>query len=147
MKSFFQDLFDYNHHMNMKILAFISDAFDIIPEKSIQLFSHILNAHHIRNCRIQSETPQFGVWDPQTLITMSTTNMHNYEISLKIIQEMDINQTVVYKNTQGQEYENTIRDILFHVINHGTYHRGQIATDFRKNGLEPLATDYIFWKR
>jgi uncharacterized damage-inducible protein DinB len=147
MKSFFQDLFDYNHHMNMKILAFISDAFDIIPEKSIQLFSHILNAHHIWNCRIQSETPQFGVWDPQTLITMSTTNMHNYEISLKIIQEMDINQTVVYKNTQGQEYENTIRDILFHVINHGTYHRGQIATDFRKNGLEPLATDYIFWKR
>lgn len=147
MKSFFQDLFDYNHHMNMKILAFISDAFDIIPEKSIQLFSHILNAHHIWNCRIHSETPQFGVWDPQTLITMSTTNMHNYEISLKIIQEMDINQTVVYKNTQGQEYENTIRDILFHVINHGTYHRGQIATDFRKNGLEPLATDYIFWKR
>lgn len=28
-----------------------------------------------------------------------------------------------------------------------TYHRGQIATDFKNTGLQPLVTDYIFYKR
>jgi uncharacterized damage-inducible protein DinB len=44
-------------------------------------------------------------------------------------------------------FTNTIKDILFHIINHSTNHRGQIAVDFRNNGLEPLVLDYVFYKR
>ncbi|QLH28398.1 MAG: hypothetical protein HWD63_02710 [Candidatus Parvibacillus calidus] len=39
-----------------------------------------------------------------------------------------------------------MKDIIFHIINHSTYHRGQIAMEFRQSGLEPLNTDYIFYK-
>src|SRR5438045_465791 len=35
---------------------------------------------------------------------------------------------LTYKNLAGEEYKNRICDILMHVINHGTHHRGQIIT-------------------
>ena len=54
---------------------------------------------------------------------------------------------VHYTNTNGQAFDNSVRDILFNVINHSTYHRGQIAREFREYGPEPLVTDYIFYKR
>ncbi|WP_209331385.1 DinB family protein [Lunatimonas salinarum] len=34
-----------------------------------------------------------------------------------------------------------------HIVNHSTYHRGQIATLFRESGLQPVVTDYIMLKR
>ena len=37
--------------------------------------------------------------------------------------------------------------MLFHFVNHSTYHRGQIASNLKEHGIEPLVTDYIFYKR
>ena len=71
----------------------------------------------------------------------------NYEHSLHILDKFDLTATMSYTNSKGQTFSNSIRDILFHVINHSTYHRAQIATEFKQNGLEPLVTDYIFYKR
>jgi uncharacterized damage-inducible protein DinB len=44
-------------------------------------------------------------------------------------------------------FSNDIKSIIFHVINHSTYHRGQIASEFKQNGLDPMVTDYILYKR
>lgn len=35
--------------------------------------------------------------------------------------------------------------ILRHVVNHGTYHRGQIAAKLKRLGVDPPATDLLFW--
>jgi uncharacterized damage-inducible protein DinB len=37
--------------------------------------------------------------------------------------------------------------MLFHIVNHSTNHRGQIAVDFKSNGITPLGLDYIHYKR
>jgi len=71
----------------------------------------------------------------------------NYENSLLILDKFDLNEIMNYKTTNGLAFNNSIRDTLFHVINHTSHHRGQIASDFRQNGLEPLVSDYIFYKR
>ncbi|MDO1499494.1 DinB family protein [Winogradskyella maritima] len=52
-----------------------------------------------------------------------------------------------YESSEGRLFANTVQDILFHIINHSAHHRGQIMMDLRQNGLEPLALDYIFYKR
>ena len=71
----------------------------------------------------------------------------NHEQSLQILDNVDLDKMIHYNNTKGEASVNSVRDILFHVINHSTYHRGQIATEFRQNGLDPLVTDYIYYKR
>ena len=58
-----------------------------------------------------------------------------------------ITKKIIYKNSKGIEFSNTVQDVIFHVINHSTYHRAQIASDLKANGIEPINTDYIFYKR
>jgi uncharacterized damage-inducible protein DinB len=35
--------------------------------------------------------------------------------------------------------------VIRHVVNHATYHRGQIASKLGRFGMEPPATDLIYW--
>lgn len=35
--------------------------------------------------------------------------------------------------------------LLRHVVNHSTYHRGQVAAKLKRLGIEPPATDLVFW--
>jgi uncharacterized damage-inducible protein DinB len=58
-------------------------------------------------------------------------------------------QTVVeYKNMKGDTFSNTVEELLYHVVNHGTFHRGQIVTILRELGYEDLSsTDLITYLR
>ena len=74
----------------------------------------------------------------------STTNWVNYlnEHKFETFEEM-----IFYKNTKGRKYESTIREIITQVINHSTYHRGQMAMLLSNSGMQPPATDYIAYRR
>lgn len=147
MKSFFKELLEYNHHFNQKLGDIFSAHPNKTSEKAIQLYSHILNAHQIWNNRIDPKQQAFTVWEIHPIQSSKHIDKMNFEHSLLILDSLDLNEIIHYTNSKGQPFRNSIRDMLFHVINHSTYHRGQIASDFRLSGLEPLITDYIFYKR
>ena len=35
--------------------------------------------------------------------------------------------------------------LLRHIVNHSTYHRGQVASKLKRFGIEPPNTDFFFW--
>jgi uncharacterized damage-inducible protein DinB len=35
--------------------------------------------------------------------------------------------------------------MLRHIVNHATYHRGQVASKLKRFGIEPPNTDFLFW--
>lgn len=56
--------------------------------------------------------------------------------------------TYAYKNMKGEPFEDPYENTLFHIVNHGTYHRGQITTMLRQAGVTTLAsTDLIHYLR
>src|SRR5690606_1649908 len=99
------------------------------------------------NNRIDPKQQTFGVWESHPIHECKDIDKMNFEHSLVILDKYDLNETIHYKNTQGQSFSNKIVDLFFHVINHSTYHRGQIATEFKQHGIDPLFTDYILYKR
>lgn len=147
MKQFFAGLFEYSHHYNQKIADVVISNPDNISEKALKLLSHILNAHQVWNNRIDATDKPFGVWDMHSTEDLKAIDKGNYEHSLLILDKYNLSETLHYSNTKGQAFENSIQDILFHVINHSTYHRAQIATELKQRHIEPPATDYIFFKR
>ena len=147
MKAFFNELFDYNFFCNKKIIT-QSIELQKVPDNTQKLFSHILNAHHIWNSRINGNTAEFNVWDIHDIKDWSDIHYENQRSSFEIITNADsFEKRIDYENSEGRLFTNNLKDILFHIINHSTNHRGQIAVDFRNNGLEPLVLDYVFYKR
>lgn len=59
----------------------------------------------------------------------------------------DLDRIVEYKNTKGQAFSNPMWQMLQHLVNHGTYHRGQVATMLRQLGAAPVSTDLIAFFR
>ncbi|UOB17567.1 DinB family protein [Abyssalbus ytuae] len=146
MKEFFEDIFEYHYHFNQKLVDLLINNSQKIDVKIISLFSHTLNAHQIWNSRILNAEP-FSVHQIHTLEECKTVDEHNYNNTLDILKGFDLDKTITYHNTKGQEFENSICQILFHVANHHTHHKGQIIFDLRQKEIEPIVTDYIFYKR
>ncbi len=147
MIPFFKELFAYNHHFNRQLATLFAAHADKTPVKSVKWFSHILNAHQVWNSRILPGKNRFGVWDVHDVNDLIEIDEVNYMDSMKILDQGSLQTEIKYLTSKGEPFTNTTRDILFHIINHSTYHRGQIAADFRQHGIEPIVTDYIFYKR
>ena len=119
-----------------------------VPQKVLERFSHILNAHHIWNARVIGKVPEYTVFQIHDIQHWGDIHYENQRASFEITSNADdFDKRIDYENTEGRLFTNTLQDILFHIINHSTHHRGQIAVDFRAHGLEPLSLDYIFYKR
>ncbi|HQT22504.1 MAG: damage-inducible protein DinB [Sphingobacteriales bacterium 17-39-43] len=147
MKQFFEELTEYSHHFNQKLIDVFIDNPDKISEKAEKFYNHILNAHQIWNNRIDPKQSVFGVWELHPVQDLKGIENANYEHTLQILNKYNLKLIINYSNSKGQLFSNSIQDMLFHIINHSTYHRGQVATEFKRQGLEPLVTDYIFFKR
>jgi uncharacterized damage-inducible protein DinB len=62
---------------------------------------------------------------------------------LRACPEENLSRPLPYTNMQGEVWIYTLWRVLFHVLNHQTYHRGQITTLLRQLGAAPVQTDYL----
>lgn len=146
-KTFLENIFQYNHYVNVKLFDAIKNHQTILPEKVIALFSHIQNAHHIWIARIMNTTPVFEAFQIHPIQDIEKINEDNHLTVIQIINNESLSKVIQYRTSKGEIFSNNIQDILFHIVNHSTYHRAQIATLFRASGITPLVTDYISYKR
>jgi uncharacterized damage-inducible protein DinB len=57
-------------------------------------------------------------------------------------------EKMVYRNMRNMPYETVKEEILFHVVNHSSYHRGQAITIMRELGVTEINnTDLITYLR
>jgi uncharacterized damage-inducible protein DinB len=61
---------------------------------------------------------------------------------------LDSGQTMAYTNLTGEAQTSTVGEIVRHIVNHATHHRGQIVTMLRQLGYAAPNTDLIaFYRR
>src|SRR5690606_7236930 len=147
MKDFFKEMFEYTFHFNEMVINALLSSEITLPEKSLKLINHTINAHEIWNHRIEEKPCKTTVWAMRDLNELKHINKTNYNTSIEILESYAFSKKVKYRNSKGDRYTNTVKDILFHILNHSIYHRRQIARDWKKYGITPLVTDYIFYKR
>lgn len=66
---------------------------------------------------------------------------------LQGLSSADVEASLAYRTIDGESHEDRLLDLLLHVVNHSSYHRGQLTTMLRQLGTHPVATDYIVFLR
>jgi uncharacterized damage-inducible protein DinB len=62
---------------------------------------------------------------------------------LEAVTDERLRTVVSYLNLQGQRWEYPLWRQMLHVVNHSTYHRGQLTTMLRQLGAQPAPTDLL----
>ncbi|MGY6544565.1 DinB family protein [Arthrospiribacter ruber] len=147
MKHFLEDFFQYNLSSNEKIILILEKHKGRVSENCLRIFSHILNAQDIWNNRILGKSQHYGVWQVHPLDSLKSINQAVHQKTSEILSESNLEQIISYKTSKGLQFNDTIQDIMTHIVNHGTYHRGQVAMMLREEVDEAVSTDFIFRKR
>ncbi len=65
--------------------------------------------------------------------------------SLRDLRAERLAQEVEYRNMKGETWRYPLWQQLHHVVNHSTYHKGQITTMLRQLGYEPVPLDLLVY--
>lgn len=138
----------YDTLANRELLEFLMNS-PAVPERVQQLLAHVFAAQAIWLARIEGTPQPAEVW-PNTPLARQGAACE--ELGRRLAQvvakgQAEAERLVHYTNTKGEAFSNSVADILGHVLLHGAYHRGQIATHLRAAGLTPPATDFILFAR
>jgi len=63
------------------------------------------------------------------------------------LSDADLSRTVSYRTLGGQTFSDPLGNLMKHVVNHSTYHRGQVVTQLRQLGQKPPSTDLVLYLR
>ena len=114
---------------------------------------HLLNGHWIWRERWQSNQPTI-VLQPQDFPSLETIKVHWQEEKLLMsallatLSEEDLERQIIYHSTMlpGQVFRLPLWQMLLHLVNHGTQHRGEIAMRLTELGHSPgeLGMNFFF---
>jgi uncharacterized damage-inducible protein DinB len=142
-------MFEYNHWATGESVKLV------VKEKPdnkriFELLSHIINSQRIWLKRVLQSDVIPDPWEMHSLhecAELSKQITTDWIIFLEGLDKEDLDRMIEYKNNKGEGWQNTIGDIVAHIINHSTYHRAQIAQLLRQSGKKSPKTDYIAYQR
>ena len=149
MTSHFLQLFTYNQWASERLLEILKKE-QVTDEKILTWMSHISNAEFIWWDRIQGRKPRVGVFDFYSLDACKEKLITFHQEILPWIENAGpyrFEEPFSYQNSKGKVFFNSIREVLTHVVNHGTHHRAQVSARLRNLGTVPPPTDFIFFAR
>jgi uncharacterized damage-inducible protein DinB len=155
-----RQLYTYNSWANRRCLDAVrhldSDEFNrdlgsSFPSVRATL-EHVLSAEWIWLARWRGVSPTAipREWDTASLASLAShwdavdREVHAFLASLS---ESALSTVIEYRTFAGTPCVNPLWELMRHVVNHSTYHRGQIATMLRQLGHKAPATDLIVWLR
>jgi len=156
----FKQLFDYNRWASRRLL----DAAGELPPEELtrdlhgsfasvlDTLVHLLGAEATWLSRWQGSSPS-AFPDAAELTSLPAVRRRWEELwveqraFLDGLSSAELEQSSSYRLFSGAEDVQRLGDLMRHVINHATYHRGQVVAFLRQLGKVPPSTDYIRYLR
>jgi uncharacterized damage-inducible protein DinB len=132
-----------------QVLAAINDS-PHAPSDALKLLAHLLAAEHVWLARLRQQEPTHPVWpqlDMAACKSLAVDNALGYSDFVAGLSDDGLAAPIRYRNAKGDEFVNSVIDILTQVVTHGAYHRGQIAKALGGAGVPAVSTDFITYVR
>lgn len=153
-----QLLFAYNHWANTQMLNAVSalTAEQFIKDlatghRSVHgTLTHILAGEWIYLVRCKGISPRASP-DPADFPSLTSLSEKWAEVErdqrefMNELTDESLATVITYTNTKGEQWTYPLWQIMQHVVNHSTYHRGQVSTMLRQLGEDAVATDFLVY--
>lgn len=112
----------------------------------LKTFQHIYYADRVWLSRMEGRPQEFA--DPEPGPGLAELQQNWWPLLDRFAAwagAQDAQRVVEYRNLKGDPFAKPVWQIVLHVVNHGTYHRGQVAAMLRQLGHVPPYTDFIYY--
>jgi uncharacterized damage-inducible protein DinB len=155
----FQFLYEFNSWANVRTRK----AVESLPEKKLYVdmrnsfgsihgtLVHLVGAENVwlqrmnRVAGVFIKADQYPKYD--ALKTKWKEVEEGWQKFISTLSEEALQRAITFKNLNGEEVTDIVWMALQHIVNHSTYHRGQITTMVRQAGGTPVGTDLIAFYR
>ncbi|MBB6444275.1 DinB family protein [Bacillus benzoevorans] len=157
MKQQLMQILQYDYWANKKLLDHIKSLQEEIFCKEMnsvfptlaETFYHIFRGQRIwiKRCIpdivVDENTAAFAdIAEAQRCI------LELHQVLVKAVEDyFDKIDVIEYRTNTGAVMQYRFQDIIYHLVNHGSYHRGNIASMIRECGYQGTSTDYIVYLR
>lgn len=159
MKELLCQLAAYNHWANQKLLEVINS----LPEEAVTkeipssfhnirlTLLHMLDAESLWWQRMKLQETMVT---PSSHFTGTTRELGNallhqnkiWEAWILAATPTALEHVFLYHNSKKEHFKQPIYQMITHVFNHGTYHRGQLVNMLRQLGVTKIPqTDFGYW--
>ncbi|GAB3758402.1 DinB family protein [Spirosoma pomorum] len=149
MKNHLIHLLNYELWANKRVI----DALEVLenpPSRAVAVMGHILSAQQVWLGRFVGEPTFISIWEdtPVSWMNEMAERQHHKIVSyVNTLAEADLLKPIDYVSSQGDNYQNTLLDMLTHMSHHAAYHRGQVVQLIRPMVKQAPVTDFIIWVR
>jgi uncharacterized damage-inducible protein DinB len=111
---------------------------------------HILGAEWVwlsrwRGVSPRAMSPGWSTLDYEGLVAQWRRHEAEQAEFLEGLTDGRLDEPVSYTNLRGDPFTMPLRHLLRHVVNHSSYHRGQVTTMLRQLGMPAVATDLVLF--
>ncbi|WP_449237048.1 DinB family protein [Bacillus songklensis] len=149
-------LFAYHQWGNLELVHHIGNLPQDVYQANIQsvfpsikdTFSHMVAVDRLWFERIKGNREAVQEEKPMNTAEAIGDEMKKlYQEMRTYLQTIDHNYVVSYSNSRKEMFQNNVMDLIHHLVNHGTYHRGNITAMLHQQGYRSVSTDYIYYLR
>ncbi len=161
MKKLFEQYAAYNLWANQRMMDVVNNLTDDQLKKEIissfnsiyETVLHLWSAENVWWQRVklmEQQTWQASVFKGSVLeLTYNLiVQSKQWKDWVDLATEAALEHEFIYKNSKKDQYKQPVSEMLHHLFNHQSYHRGQLITMFRQVGISQLPnTDLISFLR
>ncbi|HLK51146.1 MAG TPA: DinB family protein [Bryobacteraceae bacterium] len=125
--------------------------FQTADHSVVGTLAHIYAADRIWLARVTNATPGAFISDADRTLSVL---VHDWPALLdrwrkwaQALTDESAAALITYKDLKGNEYTQPLWQIVVHVVNHGTHHRGQVSGFLRAMGYPPPPLDAMAFYR
>lgn len=151
-----QLLYEYNRWANARILAAASALTEEQFTKDLSsshrsvcdTLVHILSGEWIWLMRWQGISPT-SMLDPADFPSVHSLRTKWAEVEseqadfINRVTNDSLAMVIAYVNTMGEGWKYPLGQMMQHIVNHSSYHRGQVTTMLRQLGAEAVPLDFL----
>lgn len=149
-----RELIAYEGWANSRLLATAAELDTAVPSKGASWGSiegslrHLLQSHAVWLARFTGQPPMDTAADGAAALANRFAEVQaGLETFAASLSDDDYLAEVEFKDSRGNPHRDVLALLLAHLVNHGTYHRGEAALLLTEAGHSPGDLDMIVHRR